>query len=90
MKACLDALSGKELWADSADDGPYSSPILVGDRICVLDLSGNTYILRASAKFERIAKISMVERTLATPAIAQGKLFIRTETKLYCITNGEQ
>jgi len=27
------------------------------------------------------------ERCIATPAIAQGKLFIRTETKLYCITD---
>ena len=42
------------------------------------------------SKFEILQTNNLGERCIATPAIAQGKLFIRTETELYCITNSEE
>ena len=68
-----------------ADDGIYSSPVVVGGRIYILDLPGNMYILRASAEHEQIAKIAMGEETFATPAFTDGRIYLRTATQLYCI-----
>ncbi len=42
------------------------------------------------SEFEILQTNNLGERCIVTPAIAQGKLFIRMETKLYCITNSEE
>ena len=64
----LDATTGEEYWLEELSDGFYSSPILVGDLLYVLDREGKMYIVRASDEFELIASPTVGEPTLATPA----------------------
>ncbi len=45
--SCLDVKSGKVLWEHEFDQGFSSSPILVNDRVYIIDLSGKTQIFRA-------------------------------------------
>ena len=40
------------------------------------------YVIAAGDKFELLATNDMEERTLATPAIADGEIFLRTESQL--------
>ena len=47
---------------------------------------GKTYVIKAGPDFDVLHENDLDETCIATPAIAQGKLFIRTETKLYCIS----
>jgi len=82
---CLDAKTGKELWAHETEDGFYASPILVGDRIYLGDLSGNMYVFRASSEYEEIAKFSLGSPAHATSAFLDGRIYLRTSDKLYCI-----
>jgi outer membrane protein assembly factor BamB len=42
-------------------------------------------VIQPGAEFKVIGRTALDEFTLATPAIANGRLFIRTATKLYCI-----
>jgi hypothetical protein len=46
---------------------------------------GDTYVLTAGPKFEVLAKNALGEECYASPAIAEGCLFIRTTQHLYCI-----
>lgn len=82
---CLDANTGEELWLEEMDDGFYSSPVLVNDRLYILDMPGMMYIVKAGSEYELIAKIDMGELTFATPAFMDGRIYIRTEGHLYCI-----
>lgn len=82
---CLDAKTGKELWVEEVSYGFYSSPVLVGDRIYVLDMEGAMYIVRASSEYELIATSELGEQTLATPAFLDGRIYIRTAENLYAI-----
>lgn len=82
---CLNANTGEELWVEEMDDGFYSSPVLVNDRLYVLDIPGVMYIIKAGPEYELIAKIDMGELTFATPAFMDGRIYIRTEGHLYCI-----
>ncbi len=83
---CLDAASGKEEWLEEvSDDGFYSSPVIVGDRLYILDMAGTMYIVRAGAEYELIATRDMGEATLTTPAFLDGRIYLRTEEHLYCI-----
>jgi hypothetical protein len=43
------------------------------------------YLLAAGDRFEIVAQNDMQGRVFATPAIAGGELFLRTESRLYCI-----
>ncbi len=64
----------------------WSSMILSGDTIYILNQSGDTIILRASPKFEIIGVNSIGnELTNATLAVSDGELFIRTHQNLWCV-----
>jgi hypothetical protein len=54
-------------------------------RIFALGEYGDNYVIEAGPEFRVLGKNSLDEMTLATPAIAQGSLILRTATKLYRI-----
>ncbi len=53
--------------------------------IFALSEDGDTYVIQAGPEFKVLAKNSLNELTLATPAIANGSLIVRTASKLYRI-----
>ena len=64
----------------------WSSMVRSGDRIYILNQSGDCYVLRASPKFEVLATNGLgSELTNASLAVSDGRLFIRTHEHLYCI-----
>ncbi|MBI5093733.1 MAG: PQQ-like beta-propeller repeat protein [Candidatus Hydrogenedentes bacterium] len=82
---CLDAKSGKKLWVQEFSDGFFSSPVLVGDRIYILDNEGHMHIVAASSTYKLIATRNMGEKTFATPAFLEGRIYLRTIDHLFCI-----
>ena len=58
----------------------------VGDRLYFLDEEGTTIVLEAGDRYKELAQNALDEMTLASPAVADGSLFLRTETKLYRIS----
>ena len=85
---CLDAKTGRVFWEHEFDEGFYSSPILVNDRVYVIDLSGKTRIFRMSDSFELLGTAEIGEEAYATPAYVGDRIFVRGATHLFCI--GEQ
>jgi N-acetylneuraminic acid mutarotase/outer membrane protein assembly factor BamB len=67
-----------------------SSPWAYNGYLFCLSEDGQTFVMRTGPEFELITSNNLDELCLATPAIADGKLFIRTASKLYCITGGER
>ena len=60
-----------------------ASPWAYNGKIFCLSEEGVTYVIQAGPEFRVLAKNSLDEVALATPAIARGSLLIRTATKLY-------
>jgi outer membrane protein assembly factor BamB len=84
--ACLDATTGKPLYEKERVGGTYfSSPIRIGNRIFNISTEGQVVVLAASPEFKVLARNELGEGTRATPAVANGKLLIRTQTKLVSI-----
>jgi len=84
----LDARSGKEIYKARVGGGGQTfsaSPVAAGDRILLLAEEGATFVLQAGNEYKEIARNDLGEMTLASPAIAGGALYIRTESKLYKI-----
>jgi outer membrane protein assembly factor BamB len=64
-----------------------ASPWAYNGKIFVLSEDGDTFVIDAGKEFKVIAKNSLDEMALATPAIADGSLYIRTRSNLYRLTN---
>jgi outer membrane protein assembly factor BamB len=82
---CLDAKTGKVFWEHEFDDGFYSSPILVNDRVYVIDLSGRMQIFKMDDEFELLGTSEIGEDAYATPAFVGDRIYIRGVTHLFCI-----
>ena len=88
---CIDLKTGKVVWEERVKGaGPksesWSSMVLAGDRIYVLNQSGDTVVLKASPKFEVLAANAIEnELTNASHAMSDGQIFIRTHKRLWCI-----
>lgn len=85
--ACYSAENGEILWEYEFDYGFYSSPILVGDKVYMIDQVGITHILKADKEFMIIEESPLGESVVTTPAFSEGKIYIRGEEYLYCISD---
>ena len=87
---CHDAKTGKEIYARqriSADaSGFTASPWAYNGKVFALSEDGDTFVMQAGPEFKVLGKNSLDEMTLATPAVANGSLIIRTASKLYRIS----
>jgi outer membrane protein assembly factor BamB len=88
--SCFNLGSGEEIWRDRLR-GNFTSSLVAGDgRIYAVNEYGIVYVVAADDTFRSLATNDMQERTLATPAIAEGDIFLRTETQLYCVAGSSQ
>ncbi len=91
MLLAHDAATGVEIYGRTRlrpGSGFTASPWAYNDRIFVLSEDGDTYVIQSGREFEILAVNPLNEMALATPAVAGGNLIIRTQTKLYCLSNG--
>ena len=68
--------------------GFTASPWAYNGRVFALSEDGDTYVIQAGPEFKVLSKNSMNEMALATPAVANGSVFLRTVSKLYRIGKG--
>jgi len=85
IAACYDCKSGKNPWRERLGKHHTASPVSAGGHLYFADDDGITWVLKAGDKFDVVAKNALEEECYASPAIAQGQMFIRTLNHLYCI-----
>jgi hypothetical protein len=66
-------------------DTLYASPVAAAGRIYFVARTGATLVIKESPTFEVLAVNLLDDPIDATPAIADGELFLRGEKHLYCI-----
>jgi outer membrane protein assembly factor BamB len=62
-----------------------ASPIAFGGKILLTSEDGDTFIIKAGPKHEIVGTNSLDEPVYASPAVANGRIYIRGEKNLYCI-----
>ncbi len=84
---CLDAKTGAEIYGQQRiKTGIYSgSPVLADGKIYVTNEEGLTTVVAAGPKFEILAENPLNDNTLSSPAISDGRIYIRTAGHLYAI-----
>jgi outer membrane protein assembly factor BamB len=83
--ACLDARTGEEHWQERIGGGYSSSPLFADGKIYIQSEDGAAIVIKPAKTFTKLADAGFKERTLASYAVGDGALFVRTEGNLYRI-----
>lgn len=85
IATCAEAKTGKALWAERVFTGDVTaSPILVGDKILMVSEKGEVAAVKAEKEYEEPVKVSLGEGVFASPAVADGRVYIRGVNTLFC------
>jgi outer membrane protein assembly factor BamB len=89
----LDPLTGKVFKQErlkGALEQYYASPVAADGKVFMLSQGGKLSVLKAAANWEVLAVNDMEDECFATPAIADGRLYVRTRTTLYCFRKRDE
>ncbi len=83
---CVRLADGTPLWDMDLNDACYASPVIVDDRLYILDMAGRMTVLDATTDEARVLAVcELGEGAVATPAFVGDRIVIRGMEHLYCI-----
>lgn len=85
LATCWDARTGTVHWQEKIDGNFSASPVAADGKLYFISETGIVTVLRAAKTFEKLAVNRLGERALASFAVTDGTLFIRTEKHLWRI-----
>ena len=86
---CIDAPTGEQVWQKRIGSNFSGSPVRVGDALYCIDEEGVVFVLSATKEFKQYGKFPLGGPSRATPAVARGRMFLRTESQLVAIGGGK-
>jgi outer membrane protein assembly factor BamB len=85
LAICLDAATGETGWNERLRGQFTASPVLIQDRVYAPAEDGKVYVFAAATTFKLLAANRLGEPVMASPAVADNRLFIRGKQHLFCI-----
>jgi outer membrane protein assembly factor BamB len=81
----IDAATGKRLWQQRVDGIFSASPVAGDGKIYFVSETGETIVVKAGREPQVLARNDIGERLIASPAISNGQIFIRSDDRLFAI-----
>jgi outer membrane protein assembly factor BamB len=85
MATCADKRTGQPHWQERLGGSHLASPISANGRVYFFAQDGKATVVKASTQFEKLAENRLEGPLVATPAVIDNALFIRTDHHLYRI-----
>ncbi|MCA9170186.1 MAG: PQQ-binding-like beta-propeller repeat protein, partial [Planctomycetales bacterium] len=85
VATCLDAKTGEIKWQERLGGGFSASPLYANGRVYFQSEEGEAVVVAAEPEFRELARNTLDERTLASYAVIDDDLLIRTDKYLYRI-----
>jgi outer membrane protein assembly factor BamB len=85
IAACVDAQTGKEVWKQRLGGVFFASPVAGDQKIYMASETGEIFVLRAGREPAILARNDLDERIIASPAISNRNIFLRSDGSLFCI-----
>ena len=82
---CLDARTGHLQWTQRLKGKFKASPIAAEGRVFFLNTEGLCTVISATPRFDKLLENQLDDEFLASPAVSDGKIFLRGKNTLYCI-----
>ncbi len=85
--SCHKVTDGAKIWEKDLRESFQTSPSIVGNKLYLLNEDGVMFIIEIGSEYKELAKCELGEKCSATPAFADGRIYIRGMENLYCIGN---
>jgi len=85
---CFEAQTGELKWRERLPGKYKASPLAAEGRIFFLNTEGLCTVVSAAPRFDKLTENQLPDETIASPATAGGRLYIRGKTALYCLGKG--
>ena len=82
---CIELRTGKTLWNERLGGSSWGNLVHADGKLYVTNLQGETFVIGAKPVFELISRNPIPERTLASIAVSNREIFLRTYQHLWCI-----
>ncbi len=82
---CYDAQNGTKYWEKEFNNSVYASPVIVENKVYLLDRTGIMHIFKADREYASVGEPSLGEKSACTPAFSTGRIYIRGDKNLFCI-----
>ncbi len=82
---CVDAPTGKIHWRNRVGGNYFGSPVRVGEYVYCIDVDGNVVSVAAKDTFELGGRSPLGETSRSTPAVAGGRMYLRSESHLTAV-----
>ena len=82
---CIDAKTGEQIWVHSTQSRIWSSTLVVDGKVYCGNEDGELVILKAGREKELIGKVDFFTPIYGTPVVANGVLYVTTQTHLFAI-----
>jgi outer membrane protein assembly factor BamB len=83
---CADARTGERVWRHRLGGVFFASPVAGDGKIYFASETGETFVIRAGKTPEVLSVNDLGERLIASPAISQGRLFLRSDRTLFSVS----
>jgi len=87
IATCLDARTGKQNWRARIGGNHSASPIYADGRIYFLSEEGESVVIAAGKEPKLLARNQLDGETLASMAVSNGSIFVRSQSHLYRISD---
>ena len=84
---CYDALTGEKYWEHEGYEGYYASPIVADGKVYAVDMGGIMHIFEVNKELRVIGEPKLGEKVVASPAFADGMIYLKGDKSLFCIGN---
>jgi outer membrane protein assembly factor BamB len=81
----VDAANGQKVWQERMDGVFSASPVAADGKIYFVSETGETIVLRSGREPRVLARNEVGERLIASPAISNGQIFLRSDDKIICV-----
>lgn len=85
IATATDAETGEHVWRQRIGGAFTSSPVAGDGKVYFTNEAGETAVVEAGGEGEVLARNSLGERVVASPAVSDGRIFVRTDEHLVCI-----
>ena len=82
---CLDPASGQKVWQQRIEGIFTASPVAADGKIYLVSETGETIVLAAGREPRVLERNPIGERSVASPALSDGQIFLRTDEHLFCV-----
>ncbi len=82
---CYDARNGWRVWEKDMAKTFMASPSLAAGNVYLMAEDGTMIIIKAARQFTEVGRCELGEKSLASPAFLDGRIYLRGKKNLYCI-----